>query len=384
MRNTWKSLVRRAASNPVADGLASRLVRLMLWLNPEISSRVSASGWGRTGGAVLPLAVDTNVEKLLGAIPSETSLRERRFLYRFFGTIWGGKNDVIEIGPFLGGTSRAIALGMCDNPRISENAKLRTFDRFYGYYDLPSLIELLDPLVKAGILDPSDLQSLGDNADFLRIFERIHADNEYYQRIVPSNMMVPDRPEDLEDRDDYLRIPEETLVSAVFVDGCKSWYGTKYFMQEAGRVAESGAYFLFQDYGWYTCFWIPAFLELLRDCFQLVGYVDTTYAFTLVKPLSSEAIEMRYPDSPSELGEDGLIEIFDRLVDDAASRNDYAAVVRHTLQKAGALAYVGNKAQAIKIIKGLKRDPWAFGDRTVIAAAAESPTYSPDGRIFLK
>jgi hypothetical protein len=264
------------------------------------------------------------------------------------------------------------------------SARLHTFDRFHGYYDQASLIRFLDPLIRAGVLDRFDLESVGDSGDFMRIFERIHGGHDYYQRVVPCSKTLPDKPEDLTNGHDYLCLPEESLVSAVFVDGCKSWYGTKHFMREVAKAAMSGAHVIFQDYGWYTCFWISAFVELLRDSFELLAYVDTTYAFSLTKPLTWEAIEKRFPDRPSDLGEHKLAEVFDRLIEEATFRHDYFAAVRHTLQKAGALAYVGNKRRAREIIAALERKRWAAGHRSVIAAASESPTYSPDGRVLLR
>ena len=67
----------------------------------------------------------------------------------------------------------------------------------------------------------------------------------------------------------------------------------------------------------------------------------------------------------------------------ATSRNDSFAVVRHRLQSAGALAYVGEKEKARDVISSLKRSPRARGHEKIIAAASRSPTYSPDGAIFL-
>jgi hypothetical protein len=50
-------------------------------------------------------------------------------------------------------------------------------------------------------------------------------------------------------------------------------------MREMVDNARIGAAFIFQDYGWFTCFWIPAFLALFESSFQLVASVDNTYAF---------------------------------------------------------------------------------------------------------
>ncbi len=382
MKEQLKRLVRRMAKHPVPERVMRGVIGAFARINPELSSLLSSRG--PADGLHFPLAVREDVAGLLDQIPSETSPNERRFLYRFFSTIWSGRNDVVEIGPFLGGTSRAIALGMCDNPRVSDNAKLYTYDRFHGYYDHRRLREFLSPLVKSGIVDQCELCDLGNSAEFMDIFTRIHDGHAYYRRVVPTSCALPDRPEDLQGRKEHLRIPNTMLTDAVFVDGCKSWFGTKYFMREVCRAATPGTYFIYQDYGWHTCFWIPAFIELLRSYFHMIGYVDTTYAFVLAKPLNVEAIDTRFPDEPCDLDEDRMVDIFESLIQEAGGRNDYYAVVRHTLQKAGALAYVGQKSRAKEIITAVKKKPWAAGHEEIIAAALESPTYTPRGKILLE
>ncbi len=377
MKEKFKHMMRRATRAHTAEYLLKRLMTFFVRYNPALLPQIK-------DGLQFPLVVSESTAQMLDEIPSETTSNERRFLYRFFSTIWSGKNNVIEIGPFLGGTSRAIALGMCENPRVSAKAKLFTFDRFYGYYDLQQLTGYLKPLVRADVLQQSDISDLGDSADFMDIFVKIHANHDYYRRIVPGNKAVPDSPQDLGDTKLFLTIPENVLTDAVFIDGCKSWFGTKYFMREVCKVAKKGAYFIFQDYGWYTCFWIPAFVALLRDYFQIIGYVDTTYVFILNKPLSIETIDLHYPDRPSDLNEERLVEVFDQCIQDAFYRNDHSAAVGHTLQKAGALAYVGNRIRAKEVITAIRRKPWATGHHKIIEAALRSPTYSPEGPILLK
>lgn len=356
------------------------LINLFVQYNPRLG-RIGDSG--KTDCLQCPLTVNKHIAKLLDEIPSETSARERRFLYIFFSTIWSGEKDVIEVGPFLGGTTRAIALGMCANPKVTEKSMLLTFDRFYGYYDLQRLAEYLAPLVSTGVLQQSDIDALGEAAEFMDIFDRLHSGHEYYNRITAFNQQLPDKPEDLHKEKLFLQIPDNTLSDAVFIDGCKSWFGTKYFMTEVCKAARTGTYFIFQDYGWYTCFWLPAFIELLKDFFQIIGYVDTTYVFMLRKPLNSDEIGMQYPDKPFELGEERVIAIFDSLIKWALDRSDHFAVIRHSLQCAGALAYLGNKRKAKAMISELKNNPWAAGHKKIIDRALCSPTYSPDGPIYL-
>lgn len=91
-------------------------------------------------------------ENRLREIPSETSLAERLFLFKFFSQIWDGQSSVVEIGPFFGGTTRAIAMGMREKLSRDPKTKLHTFDLFESYYSADSLMLMLKPMVDAAIL----------------------------------------------------------------------------------------------------------------------------------------------------------------------------------------------------------------------------------------
>jgi len=71
-------------------------------------------------------------ENKLHEIPSQTSPEERRFLFNYFARFWSGEHDVLEIGPFMGGTTRAIALGMLMNPRNSKAGCILTIALLTG------------------------------------------------------------------------------------------------------------------------------------------------------------------------------------------------------------------------------------------------------------
>jgi hypothetical protein len=380
MQERLKNAVRRLAQNRFMEHLVQASVNLFVRANPECLLAISAE-WH--GVFKFPLDVCDSDVKLLDEIPSEATQRERHFLYRFFSSIWSGENDIIEIGPYLGGTTRAIALGMCNNPRVSEKSKLYTCDRFRCYHDPRQVIETLRPLVHTGGLKQSDLDGMGESVDFFEIFKKLHSCHDYFLRIRPIDQGVPDRPTELLETGKYFQIMDDILVDAVFIDGCKSWFGTKYFMSEVCKASRVGTFFIFQDYGWYTCFWIPTFTEVFKDYFKLIGYVDTTYAFILVKPLNGDIIREYFPDTPSELGEDRINAIFKSLIGGAVTRNDYSAVVRHSLQNAGAIAYIGNREKAKKIITAVKKEARYANYRSMITAALRSPTYTPDGEILL-
>jgi hypothetical protein len=73
---------------------------------------------GKPSAAILNTDVPDEVGAALDAIPSETCPLERRYLYRLFSTFWDPSGDVLEVGPFLGGTTRAIAMGMMHHSRF--------------------------------------------------------------------------------------------------------------------------------------------------------------------------------------------------------------------------------------------------------------------------
>ena len=141
-----------------------------------------------------PLRLTKEIENRLHQIPSQTSPAERRFLYQFFSQLWTGSGDVVEIGPFLGGTTRAIALGMLHNPRRSDG-RLYTFDRFKDYFEVSDLPDYLQPLIDAGELQQSDINRLGKRAPFIDVFRKLHSDSDYFDCVVTCDKGVPDLPE---------------------------------------------------------------------------------------------------------------------------------------------------------------------------------------------
>ena len=311
----------------------------------------------------------------LDEIPSETSEAERRFLFTFFAGIWSGAADAVEIGPYLGGTTRAIALGMLANPARGDAARLHVFDRFAEYHEPAELLRQLEPLFEAGLLAPGVRTSIARSGSFADVFDALHAATPYAELIDARAKPLPDVPEE-RGREDVFELGDVGPVEAFFVDGCKSWYATKHFALHAAGAATPGAWMIFQDYGWYTCFWLPVLTHALGDALALRAYVDSTYAFQLTRPLEREAVERRFADAPEGMD---LDRPFVELVAGAVERGDRRAEVVHELQHAAALAYVGKPDRAREMIARARRRYRLSGFRSMIDAAASAPTYRPGG-----
>ncbi len=272
-------------------------------------------------------------------------------------------------------------MGMLSNSRRT-NGKLYSFDRFQDYFEVDRLRKYLKPIIESGILKEKDLEHLGERARFIEIFKMIHHNYDYYKCIEPSDHGVPDLPEQVP-QGVWMSLPDGFYTDAVFVDGCKSWYGTKYFMKLISKHTNPGTVLIFQDYGWFTCFWLVTFVGLFSENFQLIGHVDNTYVFSIVKPLNASQIEKQFPDYPHDMGLIQIIDIIDDQIAKAKKSSDNFAEVRHNLHKAAAYAYCGNLDNARATIKLTEKLPNSENHKQVIEKAWESPTYTPEKPIKL-
>lgn len=316
----------------------------------------------------LNLVQRDRVIDLLNEIPSETSLNERLFLY-WLAVSYGERGHIVELGPFLGGTTRALALGLHHNA-VAEGKKVITIDRFDNYYKG----EVFKKLNVMG----SDKFSNDQMISFHSIFQSYHTSHDYYKNIDTLIAVLPDTPTN--DWSLNLGIGENS-VGILFVDGCKSWFSTKAFMKYMINKIQKGSYVLFQDYGRFTCFWIPAFCAYFSDNFKLVCNVDSTFVFRYIGGLNEEIIEGRFPNELSETNMKDLRTYFENYVAD--SETELQKVI-YSIQLHASQAYIGNLSEAkkglLKLRSQTKKKSRSF---RLINQALLSPTYTPEGPILL-
>ena len=184
---------------------------------------------GKSLAVSTPKSHESFIEKL-SEIHTETSINERIFLYNFFKKYWDGCGNILEVGPFLGGSTRAIAMGMLENKNLDGRAQLITYDKFGDYYNTNRLIDCLKPFFINNTLNASDLKAINETSSFFDVFNKIHQNNDYYKLVKPVEGKLPDSSESDVFKDEHLfKIPNDINLSAVFVDGAKSWFGMKYF-----------------------------------------------------------------------------------------------------------------------------------------------------------
>lgn len=315
----------------------------------------------------------------LHLIPSETSVAERRFLFKLFANDWNGRGAVVEIGPFLGGTTRAIATGMAANPHLASDARLHTFDRFDDYYSGPQLRAMIDPMVQGGVFTAAEADDLCRDANFERLFHAIHRPHRYGPLVHLHNSPLPDLPEEIEQSTALACLEAEQEIGALFVDGCKSWASTLYALKTLLPRLPVGAPVVFQDFGWYTCFWISSAAHALRDFLEPVAWADSTYSFRLARAITTEEVAARFAATPGAMGETFFIEAAEALYKRSHSFGDLRGELIAQLHLIAAFATIGRKGQAAKLLQQIEVRRYA-AHVNMIRGCLRSPTYLPGGK----
>ncbi len=289
------------------------------------------------------------------------------YLFYLARELTGG--NILELGPFVGGTTRALARGI-EHSGIA-GRRLVTVDQFDKYYDVATFKQL-------GVRVTGED---GKMVKFRAIFEEFHRNESYYPYIDARSIKVADLPSE---STDYAFLEGLHDLLAVFIDGCKSWYSVKDFVSNVVGRTDAGTYYLFQDYGRYTCFWIPAFVESFPAHFRFVGAVDATFIYRLAKPLTANEIAAVFPDQPHGMNAADMDSLFARVFDREKAEHRPAGMVTIRIQAAAFHAYVGDKAKASQLLEDLLRQDFVRGNlRSRVREALISPTYSPDGKIRL-
>jgi hypothetical protein len=335
-------------------------------------------------GRLFGSSLEPSLDERLHQIPSAASPGERRFLLRFAAHFWDGRGDVFENGPLLGGTTRGLALGMLANASRDPGALLHTFDWFSARFGLDLPPGTFEQLVASGQITHAQQEEMDRTGSFQAVFDALHSGWDYSPLVRSHEGYLPGAPDDVPKHGEAVFDPPDRVFSLVFVDGCKSWYGTKHWILRMCDRVPRGSHFVFQDYGWYTCFWLPTLVGSLPNHFRLVAHVDDTYAFELLRELDAGTVDASFPDHPSGLGLDAFDDLFLRLGIDAGDRGDVHAMVTLAIQHAGAMAYLGRLDDArAHVASLLGRPEFARYRARFIEPALRSPTYTPDGPILL-
>lgn len=328
------------------------------------------------------------IAERLQQIPSAVTPGERRLALHYTAAYWDGCGDVFENGPLLGGATRPLAMGMLLNEKRDEDSLLHTFDWWNSHEPLDirpedvmqTISDLTDPRKEVERID----RAFWKDGTFLPLFEAIHRNDDYWPLIRTYPGYLPGHRDEVppEGPETIFKAPEREF-SLAFVDGCKSWYGTKYWFKEMASRWLPNTDLMFQDFGHYTCFWIPMLIWTFREHFDLIAYVDFTYVWRLKIAPTEQEIDERFPDEPDGFTRRDYDLAFSGLWKEANERGDSHERLLTQMQTAAAYSYIGLVDEARKGLDDLLMQSEWFGYRSYLKQARISPAYTPEGRIEL-
>lgn len=281
-------------------------------------------------------------ESFFSEIPSEVSMQEKYFLY-WLAREWTKEGLIVEIGPFLGSTTRALAQGVFDSGDTTK--KVITIDRFGNYYNS-------DIMASKGVYDCT-LDETTNMPNFFNSFLKYHQDKSYFSCIEVYNHEISDNSSMTTDMS---FIFQGRPIGCLFIDGCKSWFSLIDVFSNILPFLEHDSYVVFQDYKRVSCFWIPIFVAFFSKNFSHICSVASTSVFKYKQKLRPQQLLDVFKDSPFAHDRDFILNIFDCLILEHREKLPTKNPIYLILQKASFLSFIGEKQVANHVINSLRRD----------------------------
>jgi hypothetical protein len=204
-------------------------------------------------------------------IPTMISGEEMRYCFWLTSEAWDGRGGVVEIGPWLGGSTWCLAAGMEANPRAG-TGKLHVVDNFRWR---PFMSDRA----------PLDLEP---DASFRTQFERNLARKKNLLVVHEAALPDDDSAKLAEDSGEVRTASEEVELLSVealpeeigilFIDGAKSWRAFRWLLEGLGpRFVPGKTIIVCQDCQAWLAYWVPMLIGLLLETGSLAPLHTLTY-----------------------------------------------------------------------------------------------------------
>lgn len=286
-------------------------------------------------------------------VPTMISREEQRYLYWLTSTQWRGEGVVVEMGPWLGGSTLCLAAGI----EASGHG-----DRF------PTPLHVFDDFVwrafmGAGPGRPELRPGASFEADFRENLAAYEDRLAVHVASLPEDALPGGHPSDDPEASKraLLRWTAPEPVEILFIDGAKSWEGMRHLLAEVGPHLLPGTSLLVcQDYKYQGAYWVPLIVELLADRLEPVHVLErNTVTFRLTAPLS--AADVRALGSLEELEPERGVALLEAAAARLRARGDRLGAAILGAATARFLAHTGLDGEARRAFRDAER-AWPLPD----------------------
>lgn len=275
-------------------------------------------------------------------VPTMISLEERRYLYWLGQSAWTGQGNIVEIGPWLGGSTVCLASGM----RASGHdpaAKLHVIDNFIWREFMASRAPL--PIQPGDSFEPFFLDNLGGFEGIVRAHRLALPDES-----IDSDQEAIDKRFSEEERIPVLEELDEGPIEVLFIDGAKSCRGMRHLLKALNHCLIPGVSLLVcQDFKYWGCYWVPITMARLGEYLEPVHNVHdgTTLAFRLKTEIPDRVIA-ELEDHVRDMPAAETLAALDRASRLPADDGDTLGAANVRLAKVGFLSHLGDRGAAIE------------------------------------
>lgn len=199
--------------------------------------------------------------RLPTGIPTMITLEEQGYLHWLGSTVWSDIGHVVEIGPWLGGSTFCLAAGM--DCRSSPRHRLHAYDSFEWRPFMADRARL--PLRAGESFEPQFARNVAKYSHLIEAHRCLLPD----EAVTNDPALADSRATGSDGIAPFLW--DEGAIEILFIDGAKSWNAMRFLLQETAHSLIHGqALIVCQDYKYWGNYWVAAMMELLGDAVQPV------------------------------------------------------------------------------------------------------------------
>jgi hypothetical protein len=292
------------------------------------------------------------------------SLEERIYLRWLARLAWRDTGHILEIGPWLGGSTLCLA----------EGARARREAPRHRIYAVDNFLwrPFMDERARLG-LRPGDSFAPHFRAH-VAAFSKLVIDLEASlpdEEIPGDSEAAAQRDQHTGEREIF-RWEKREPIEILFVDGAKSWRGLRHLLISVGESLQPGSLLVCQDLKYWGCYWVPMVLGRLERWLELIHDVRSgdCVAFRLGDALpASELAAIPQDVHAADPGE--AFAALDRLGQALLRSGDELAPHNLALAKVKFLAHRGDLDGACRAFRRSQAD-WPLFRRRVQLERARS------------
>ena len=276
----------------------------------------------------------------LEGVPAMVSRDEQKYLYWLTRTQWRDVGHVVEIGPWLGGSTLCLARGMQAERRPKH--KLHAFDNFIWRDFMARFAPL--PIAAGESFEPFFASNVAKCRDGIVTHTLTLPDEKIPGDAQSEEVRGSEAPKSAEFAWDS-RQPIEIL----FVDGAKSWRGMRWLLKSVAPALIPGkTLFVCQDFKHWASSWVPLMIARIEKHLELVHVVErgSTATFRLRDSIDSSLFEELVDDVAKVETVSALADL-ERMADWIASTGDRAGAANVRLSAVQLLAHHGQTEAAL-------------------------------------